>query len=235
MKIIGIIPVRYASTRLPGKPLIKIFDKPMVQWVYEAVSKSKHLDKVIIATDDKRIYDSAKTFGANVIMTPQCNSGTDRLSFIAKKINCDIVVNIQGDEPLIKPEMIDSAIKPIVGNKNFLVSTLATDFNSKKEIDNPNDVKVIIDKNNFAIYFSRMPLPNALKHIGLYVFRKSFLLKFSKIKQTPLEISERLEQLRILENGYKIYVVKTKYNTIGVDTASDLNKVKKFLANNNLT
>ncbi|OGS45976.1 MAG: 3-deoxy-D-manno-octulosonate cytidylyltransferase [Elusimicrobia bacterium RIFOXYD2_FULL_34_15] len=234
MKIIGIIPSRYASTRLPGKPLIKILDKPMIQWVYESVSKSKLLDKVIIATDDKRIFNSAKSFGADVIMTPQCNSGTDRLAFVAKKMNCDIVVNIQGDEPLIKHAMIDLAVKPLIDNKDILVSTLATDFTSEQERTNPNDVKVIIDKNNFAIYFSRLPLQNSLKHIGLYVYRNNFLLKYSGMKQTPLEIAEKLEQLRILENGYKIFVVKTKYNTIGVDTKADLLKVGKYLKRLNI-
>ena len=229
MKIIGIIPARYSSTRLPGKPLIKILNKPMIQWVYEAVSKSKLLDKIIIATDDKRIFNCAKSFNANVAVTPHCNSGTDRLAFVAKKINCDIVVNIQGDEPLIKPAMIDLAVKPLINNKYILVSTLATEFKSENEIRNPNDVKVITDKNNYAIYFSRLPLSNSLKHIGLYVYRKDFLLKYSKMIQTPLEIAEKLEQLRILENGYKVFVVKTKYNSIGVDTKQDLIKVRKSI------
>ena len=229
MKIIGIIPARYSSTRFPGKPLVKIKGKPMIQWVYEAASKSKLLDEVIIATDDKRISDCAGKFAAKVVMTPICNSGTDRLAFTVKKINCDIVVNIQGDEPLIKAEMIDSAIRPLLENKNVLVSTLATNFESETERNNPNSVKVILDKNNYAIYFSRLPLHSSLKHIGLYVYRKKFLLKFAQMKQTPLELAEKLEQLRILENGYKIYVAKTKHKTIGVDTKSDLEKVKIWL------
>ncbi|MFA5779824.1 MAG: 3-deoxy-manno-octulosonate cytidylyltransferase [Elusimicrobiota bacterium] len=229
MKIIGVIPVRYNSTRFPGKPLVKILDRPMIQWVYEAALKSKFLDEVIIATDDKKIFDCVGTFAAKVVMTPKCNSGTDRLAFTVKKINCDIVVNIQGDEPLIKPEIIDAAIKPLIKNKSIQVTTVATDFENGKEKTNPNNVKVILDKNNFAIYFSRLSLPNSLKHIGLYVFKKKFLLKFARMKQTPLELSEKLEQLRILENGHKIYVAKTKYKTIGVDTKSDLEKVKKWL------
>ncbi|HAX62068.1 MAG TPA: 3-deoxy-manno-octulosonate cytidylyltransferase [Elusimicrobia bacterium] len=230
MKIIGIIPARYSSTRFPGKPLVKISGKYMIQRVYEAASESKLLNEVIIATDDKRIFDCAKKFGGKVVMTPKCNSGTDRLAFTVKKINCDIVVNIQGDEPLIKPEMIDLAIKPLLKNKSIIVSTIATEFCNAKEKNSPNNVKVILDKNRFAIYFSRLPLPNSLKHIGLYVYRKFFLLKFARMKQTPLELSEKLEQLRILENGYKIYVAKTKYKTIGVDTKSDLEKVKKWLS-----
>ncbi|MDO8734595.1 MAG: 3-deoxy-manno-octulosonate cytidylyltransferase [Elusimicrobiota bacterium] len=230
MKIIGIIPVRYNSTRFPGKPLVKILDRPMIQWVYEAAMMSKFLDEVIIATDDKKIFDCAGTFASKVVMTPECNSGTDRLAFIVKKINCDIVVNIQGDEPLIKAEMIDSAIRSLLENKNVLVSTLATNFESETERNNPNSVKVILDRNNFAIYFSRLPLSGSLKHIGLYVYRKDFLLKFAAMKQTSLELAEKLEQLRILENGHKIYVVKTKYKTIGVDTKSDLEQVKKWLS-----
>jgi len=229
MKIIGIIPVRYNSTRFPGKPLVKILDRPMIQWVYEAAMMSKFLNEVIIATDDKRIFDCAGTFASKVVMTPKCNSGTDRLAFTVKKINCDIVVNIQGDEPLIKAEMIDSAIRSLMENKNVLVSTLATNFESETERNDPNSVKVILDKNNYAIYFSRLALPNSLKHIGLYVFRKNFLLKFSRMKQIPLELAERLEQLRILENGHKIYVAKTKHKTIGVDTKDDLKKVKRVL------
>ena len=226
MKIVGIIPSRYASTRLPGKPLVKILEKPMIQWVWEAASKSKLLNNVVIATDDKRIFDCARSFGGEVVMTPECRSGSDRLAFVCQKINCDIVVNIQGDEPLIKPEMIDLTIKPLLEDRKTPVSTLATTFTNKQEISNPNDVKVIVDKNNFAIYFSRLPLPNSMKHIGMYAFRRNFLLEFSKMKQTPLELAEKLEQLRILENGYKIYVAKTKYSTISVDTEDDLQRVR---------
>lgn len=229
MKIIGIIPVRYNSTRFPGKPLAKILNRPMIQWVYEAASKSKLLDEVIIATDDKKIFDCAGKFDAKIVMTPSCDSGTDRLAFAVKKINCEFAVNIQGDEPLIKPEIIDAAIEPLIKNKGIQVGTISTDFENEKERNNPNNVKVILDKNKFAIYFSRLPLPNSLKHIGLYVYKKNFLVKFARLKQTPLEFAEKLEQLRILENGYKIYVAKTKYQTIGVDTKNDLKKVKKWL------
>ncbi|MFH0947964.1 MAG: 3-deoxy-manno-octulosonate cytidylyltransferase [Elusimicrobiota bacterium] len=229
MNIVGIIPARYNSTRFPGKPLVKILRKPMIQWVYEASLKSKLLDEIIVATDDKRIFDVASGFGAKVVMTPECSSGTDRLAFVCKKINCDIVVNIQGDEPLIKSEIIDGAIEPLIKSKNIQISTIATDFENEKEKTNQNNVKVILDKNNFAIYFSRLSLPNSLKHIGIYVYRKNFLLEFSKMEQTLLETSEKLEQLRIIENGYKIYVAKTKYKTVGVDTEDDLQKVRKVL------
>lgn len=233
MKIIGIIPCRYAATRFPGKPLAKISGRPMIQWVYEAALKSKFLDSVMIATDDKRIFNSAKSFGARVVMTPRCNTGTDRIVFAAKKINCDIVVNIQGDEPLLKPGIIDSAVKPLIDNKKILVSTIAAKFEKQKEILDPNNVKVILDRKNFAVYFTRFSIPlfaRPYKHIGLYVFKKEFLLKFSQMQQTPFEISEKLEQLRILEHGHGIYVAVTGQKTIGVDTPADLERAKKVLS-----
>lgn len=195
--------------------------------------KSKFLDSVMIATDDSRIFNSVKSFGADAVMTPRCNTGSDRIVFAAKKINCDIVVNIQGDEPLLNPEIIDSAVSPLINNKKILVSTIADKFETQKEISDPNNVKVMLDRKNFAVYFTRFPVPSRLhpyKHIGLYVFRKEFLLKFSKMKQTPFEISEKLEQLRILENGYRIYVAITRYKTTGVDTPADLRKAEKILS-----
>ena len=230
MKIIGIIPARYGSTRFPGKPIAVIAGKPMIQWVYEAARKSKILGRVIIATDDKRILDCAAKFTKDVMLTPEFNSGTDRLAYAAKDIDCDIVVNIQGDEPLIKPEVITAAVAPLAEIPAIYVGTIATEFETDSERDDPNNVKVIVDKNNFAIYFSRLPLPAALKHIGLYVYRKDFLMKFSGLKQTELELKEKLEQLRIIENGYKIYVTKTGYKTVGVDTKGDLEKVEKIIS-----
>jgi len=230
MKIIGIIPARYGSTRFPGKPLADIAGKPMIQWVYEGALKSKILGRVIIATDDKRIFQCAGRFTKDVVMTPEFKSGTDRLAFVSENMDCDIVVNIQGDEPLIDANVIDSAVKPLAENSGIDAATVATEFESETEKSNPNNVKVITDKKNFAIYFSRLPLPAALKHIGLYVYKKDFLIKFSKMAQTELELKEKLEQLRILENGYKIYVTKTVYNTIGVDTKEDLEKVRKIIS-----
>jgi len=230
MKIVGIIPARYGSTRFPGKPLAEILGKPMIQWVYENAAKSKILDKIIIATDDKRIFDAALKFTKDAILTPEFNSGTDRLAFVAKNIDCDIAVNIQGDEPLIKAGIIDAAVQPLVKDSGIVVGTIASEFENEDETKNPNNVKVIIDKNNFAIYFSRLPLPAALKHIGLYAYEKRFLMKFSGMARTELELNEKLEQLRIIENGYKIYVTKTDYKTIGVDTEEDLEKVKKLIS-----
>jgi 3-deoxy-manno-octulosonate cytidylyltransferase (CMP-KDO synthetase) len=230
MKIIGIIPARYGATRFPGKPVADIFGKSMIQWVYEGAGRSKILDKIIIATDDKRVFECASKFTKDVMLTPEFNSGTDRLAFAAKNIDCDIVVNIQGDEPLIEAAIIDSAVEPLVKDGKIDSGTIAAEFENESEKNNPNNVKVITDKNNFAIYFSRLPLPASLKHIGLYVYKKDFLMKFSKMEQTELELKEKLEQLRIIENGYKIYVTKTGYKTIGVDTKEDLEKVKKLLA-----
>lgn len=234
MKIIGIIPARYSSTRLPGKPLIQIKGKPMIQRVYEQSLKSKLINNVIVATDDKRIFDSVKKFGGEVMMTSSKHlSGTDRICEVAKKIKCDIVVNIQGDEPFIDPKNIDMAIKPLIDDRKINISTLACKFSDAIELIDVNKVKVVFDKKNFALYFSRNVIPYCVnnlsvekfkyyKHIGLYVYRKSFLLKFSKMKKSYLENAEKLEQLRILENGEQIKIVITKKDSLSVDTLEDV-------------
>lgn len=245
MKVIGIIPARYDSTRLPGKPLILIKGKPMIQRVYEQTQKSKFIDRVIVATDDQRIFDCVKNFGGEVMMTSSKHkSGTDRIFEIAKKVKCDIVVNIQGDEPFIDPKNIDKAIIPLIDDKNILVSTLAFRIDDLADLLDENKVKVVMDKNNFALYFSRSFIPYDLKHnplklwtlknikyykhIGLYVYRKDFLIKFSKMKMSPLESAEKLEQLRILENGGKIKVVITKTDSLSVDTNDDVELINKL-------
>jgi len=240
MKIIGIIPARFASTRLTGKPLIKINGKPMIQHVYERSIKSKLLNKVIVATDDKRIFNAVKEFGGEVMMTsPHHKSGTDRIGEIVKQRNSettkwDIIVNMQGDEPFINYRNIDKAIEPLISDKKLNVSTLCYKINNHNEIHNPNIVKVVFDKNNFALYFSRYAIPfnrdngkiNYYKHIGLYVYRKSFLLSIIKLKPSKLELSEKLEQLRILENGEKIKVIESKIDSHSVDTKQDLINLK---------
>jgi len=229
--IVGIIPARWGSTRLPGKPLLDIKGKPMIQRVYEQAKKSKLLDKVIVATDDKRIFDCVINFNGEAVMTlKKHKSGTDRIYEAAKNLKADIIVNIQGDEPFIPPGNIDAAIEPLLKEKDLNVSTLSVEFN---EPDDPNKVKVIFDKNNFAIYFSRSVIPfnrdgkkiKYYKHIGLYVYRKKYLLRFAKMKQSTLEIAEKLEQLRIIENGDKIKVVVTKKDSIGIDTIEDFFKL----------
>src|SRR3989338_7948485 len=248
MHVVAIIPARYASTRLNGKPLLNIAGKPMIQWVYERAKKAKLTNDVIAATDDKRVFDAVRYFGGTAVMTsPEHRTGTDRIAEAADGLNADIIVNVQGDEPLIEPEMIDEAIRPLTNDSEIVAATLKTKIRDEAELNNPNVVKVVTDKNDFALYFSRLPVPyhrdewkdlkhltvhgsrfTVFKHIGLYVYRKDFLLKFAKMKPTPLEEAEKLEQLRVLENGYKIKVVETEHDSIGVDTEEDLEKVRKI-------
>ncbi len=246
-RITGIIPARYRSTRFPGKPLAQILGKPMIQIVYENAKKSKFINELIIATDDERIYDVAKKFNANVVMTPSdIKTGTDRVAFVAREIDADIVINIQGDEPLLTADMIDSAIEPFFKDEKIDISTLAVKINNVDDLFNPNVVKVVFDGDNFALYFSRSPIPfcrdarakeewlkygEYYKHIGIYVYSKNSLLKFVNLPKSKLEDTEKLEQLRALENGMKIKVVITEKDTIGVDTPSDLEKVIQVFKN----
>ncbi len=235
MKIIGVIPARYGSTRFPGKALADIGGKPMIQHVWENSSKSKLINELYVATDDKRIFDAVNKFWGNAVMTSKKHkSGSDRIGEVIKNKNCDIVVNIQGDEPFINPMNIDKAIMPLIKDKNINVSTLCTKIKRKDEIDNPNVVKTVLDKKGFALYFSRYAVPfnrdnikniTYYKHIGLYVYRKKYLLEFIKLKPSKLEEIEKLEQLRILENREKIKVVITNIDSVTVDTASDLKKI----------
>ncbi len=236
--VIGVIPARYGSTRLPAKALAMIHGKPMIQHVYERCLKSKLLNEVMVATDDKRIYDAIMSFGGNVVMTSRKHkSGTDRIGEAVKNIKCDIVVNIQGDEPMISAANIDKAILPLIeGGVN--VSTLCKTISSADEITNPSVVKVVKDKNGMAMYFSRFPIPfnreksknvTYCKHIGLYVYRKEYLSKLVQLKPSKLELAEKLEQLRILESGETIKVVETNIDSHSVDTPADLRKVRKLI------
>jgi len=237
MTITGIIPARYASTRFPGKPLTLINGKTMIQRVYEQAVKSKLLNRVIVATDSSEIFDCVRSFKGNVIMTSKSHkTGTDRICEAAKKIKSDIIVNIQGDEPYINPKDIDNAIKPLLKDRKLNVSTLAVEL--KDDFYNENKVKVVFDKYNNALLFSRSLIPNNFKgiakikyykHLGLYVYRKDFLLKFNKTKQTSIELAESLEQLRILWMGEKIRIVLTKEDSISVDTKSDLRRISKYI------
>ncbi len=235
MKKIGIIPARYNSTRLPGKPLADINGKPMIQWVYENSIKSK-LDKVIVATDDKRIYDTVIKFGGEAMMTSKNHeNGSSRLVEVAEQIEADIIVNIQGDEPLIDDKTIDKVIDGFENDEN--VVTLKTLIEDGDEINNPNIVKVITDINDKAIIFSRTALPykrneidiEYYKHIGIYGYKKEFLMKYIKLNESTLERVESLEQLRIIENGYSIKVLEITKELIGVDTIEDLEKVRMIL------
>jgi 3-deoxy-manno-octulosonate cytidylyltransferase (CMP-KDO synthetase) len=237
-KILGVIPARFQSTRFPGKVLAPIASKTMLQHVYERASLSQYLTSTIIATDDHRVFEAARSFGARVRMTRSDHaSGTDRAAEIASAENAEIVVNIQGDEPLIDPTAIDTAILPLVHEPEIVMATLKKKIEDPREITDPNVVKVITDHTGDAIYFSRCPIPfdrdrssppPYYKHIGLYVYQRDFLLNYSALPIGPLETAERLEQLRALENGFRIRVVETEYESLGVDTPEDLQRVSKL-------
>ncbi|MEW6096482.1 MAG: 3-deoxy-manno-octulosonate cytidylyltransferase [bacterium] len=238
MKVVGIIPARFESTRFPGKPLAKILDKPMIQWVYERAKKSKTIQTLIVATDSIQVYNQVKDFGAEVVLTSkEHQSGTSRVAEVSAQLDVEIVVNIQGDEPLISPDAIDEVVKPLITDPTIYMATLKQKITDENELSNPNVVKVVTDKDDFALYFSRSLIPFVTppytsyiyKHIGLYVYRKDFLLKLVQLPPTKLEQVEKLEQLRVLENGYKIKVIKTGHSSIGVDTEEDLEKVSKIL------
>ncbi len=233
----AIIPARYASERFPGKPLAKILGKPMIMWVYDQVKKTDLIDRVFVATDDERIYETVKAVGGEAIMTSSRHrSGTDRIAEAAKYIESDLIINVQGDEPLIKPEMIRKAIKPFSSDASLQMATLKKEIKDKKLIEDPDLVKVITDKNDFALYFSRAPIPYGrnfvekyYQHIGIYVYRKSFLLTYSELEPTPLERAESLEQLRALENGYSIKAITIEGDLIGVDQPKDIKLVEETL------
>ncbi len=245
MNIIGIIPSRYASSRLPAKPLVDICGKTMVRRVYEQSAKSALLTSVVVATDDARIESAVREFGGNVQMTPvDIQSGSDRIALVAKNLNADIVVNIQGDEPLIDPLLIDQTISALIDDPNSVVATAVKRTSSHQDIFNPNVVKAVLDKNNYALYFSRSPVPHVrdakkdedwyngtvfYKHFGIYVYRAEFLQHYTTLKPSPLENAEKLEQLRILENGYRIKCVITEYESHPVDTPEDLQKVIQII------
>jgi 3-deoxy-manno-octulosonate cytidylyltransferase (CMP-KDO synthetase) len=237
MKIIGIIPARYSATRLPGKPLADICGKPLIQYVYEQARKSKLLEDVIVATDDERILKAVEGFGGKAVMTsPSHPSGTDRCAEVARQIDCDFVINIQGDEPLIPPEVIDKVAEALMESDEEIPMTSAATLANKEERENSNVVKVVTDQKGIALYFSRSPIPfyrnqvaPTLRHIGIYGYRKDFLLKFVSLPQTPLEKTESLEQLRALEHGFKIKIVLVDYSPVGVDTPEDLERVRKLL------
>lgn len=243
--IVGIIPARFASTRLLGKPLADICGKPMIQHTYESSLKSKLLNEVIIAVDDEKVAQVAKDFGAKVIITPKnIATGSDRIAFVAKSLpKAKIIVNIQGDEPFIKGEMIDQAIEPLLFDLKVNVSTLAKRIDNVQDLKSPSIPKVVFDYNNFALYFSRSPIPyvrdartnfdriqraEIYKHIGLYVYRREWLFKFTELASTDLEKTEKLEQLRMLENGFKIKVVVTEFENLAVDTPEDLERARLY-------
>jgi 3-deoxy-manno-octulosonate cytidylyltransferase (CMP-KDO synthetase) len=239
LKSIVIIPARFGSTRFPGKPLAKISSKPMIQHVYERVSQSKCVTEVMVATDDSRIIQAVTDFGGKVCMTSTHHrSGTDRVAEAARLLEADLIVNVQGDEPLIDPDSIDAAVKPFYSEPGLMISTLKSSGKLEHEFLNPHVVKVVTDRDGYALYFSRSPVPYFcrgasgstvfFKHIGLYVYRKKFLQLLPELKESVLERSEELEQLRFLENGVRIKVVHFEYESMAVDTPADLERVNQL-------
>ncbi len=248
MKVLAVIPARYQSTRLPGKALADLAGKPLIQRVYENAQKCQRIDRIIVATDDERIQTVVKNFGGECRMTDSdLPSGTDRVAMVAKRIDCDIVVNIQGDEPFLDPGVIDKAIEALINNTDYKVSTVGKIGVTKEERQSPDTVKVITNNKSEAIYFSRYGIPYirdnninsstdpSMKHIGLYVFRKDYLMEFITMAPGVLEQLEKLEQLRILENCEKIYVAETTKDCFGIDTPEDLKKAEGWLRNEQRT
>ncbi|MBN1527102.1 MAG: 3-deoxy-manno-octulosonate cytidylyltransferase [Candidatus Omnitrophica bacterium] len=243
MKAIGVIPARWGSTRFEGKVIANLLGKPVVQHVWENAKKAKTLDDLVIACDDERIMKVVKEFGGKAIFTsPNQPSGTDRLAEVVNPLDIEIAVNIQGDEPLVKPIMIDNLVMSLEDEKLAHMATVMKKIDDEAELTNSNVVKIITDKNGYAIYFSRYAIPYNrtgetdekkkpvyYKHIGLYAFTKDFLFTFRNLPHSALENAEKLEQLRVIENGYKIKVVETKFDTVGVDTHEDLKKVEELL------
>ena len=238
MKILCVIPARYASTRLPGKPLADIVGKPMIQHVYERSAQATIPQQVVVATDDEKVFQAVQQFGGKVVMTSsEHQTGTDRLAEVASKYaEVDVIINVQGDEPLIEPKVIDELAQEFLNDTALQMASVMSIMDTE-DYQNPNAVKVVTDLNHNALYFSRSLLPyprvagkaNVYKHIGIYAYKKDFLLKFAKLEPTPLEQSESLEQLRALENGYKIKMIKTKSKFIGVDSIEDLQTVNELL------
>jgi 3-deoxy-manno-octulosonate cytidylyltransferase (CMP-KDO synthetase) len=244
-RTVAIIPARYASTRLPGKPLVDICGKPMIQHVVERTRQTTLVDDVVVATDDTRIMDAVVSFGGRAVMTPpELPSGSDRIAFVARSMpEVDCVVNVQGDEPLIVPAMIDEAIAPLLADRQIVAGTLVKEVETPEELLSPSVVKVVLDRHGYCLYFTRSTIPFVrdvplsdwlgmgvhYKHIGLYVFRREFLLHYMELPPTPLETLEKLEQLRILEHGYRIKAVVTTHNSVSVDTAEDVERVRKLM------
>ena len=238
MKILCVIPARYASTRLPGKPLKDVAGKPMICRVYDRASQAKTLSGVVVATDDERILRAVEDHGGRAMMTAKDHpTGTDRLAEVAEAYpDVDLIINVQGDEPLIEPSLIDELGRAFDGDAELQMATVMTPMEDEAEQKNPNNVKVVTDKNGCALYFSRSLLPYprndagtpVYKHIGIYAYRRDFLLAYAKMAPTPLERAESLEQLRALENGYKIKCIRTNARFVGVDTPEDLAKVNEI-------
>jgi 3-deoxy-manno-octulosonate cytidylyltransferase (CMP-KDO synthetase) len=267
-QVVAVIPARYDATRLPGKPLADIAGRPMIEHVYRRTASARGVDAVVVATDDSRIATAVRPFGGIAAMTdPAHSTGTDRVAEVVAGLQCEIVVNVQGDEPLIEPEVIEAVIAPLLRDPMLEMSTVCVPIVDPADYENPNVVKVVTDRAGRAMYFSRAPIPHSrggppaggvprrsapdavlsagsgsggdesagtvfsrpFKHIGLYGYHRTFLLKFATLPQTPLERTESLEQLRALEHGYRIQTVETRHDSVGVDTPEDLERVRRHL------
>lgn len=239
-KTIAVIPARYNSTRFPGKLMEVLGDKTIITTTYQNVVETGLFDEVFVATDSEMIFDEITRNGGKAVMTGQHETGSDRIAEAVQNIDCDIVINVQGDEPFLKKEPLKQLIDVFTNDekKEISLASLKIQLKESEEIQNPNNVKVITDNNGFALYFSRSVIPfhrdldfevKYYKHIGVYAFRKEALLKFSSLEMTPMEISEKLEQLRYLENGMKIRLVETDFVGIGIDTPEDLEKAKTLI------
>jgi 3-deoxy-manno-octulosonate cytidylyltransferase (CMP-KDO synthetase) len=241
LQIVAVIPARFASTRFPGKPLADIDGQPMIEHVYRRASAASTVSRVIVATDDLRIATRVAEFGGHVRLTkPTHLTGTDRLAEVVETLDCEIIVNVQGDEPLIDPRAIDQAVAPLIADPSVPMATLYKRITNGVELNDPNVVKVVVDRGGFALYFSRAPIPHIhnprggwpplYRHIGLYAYRRSTLLVLANLEPTPLERAESLEQLRALEHGIRIKAVETQYDSLSVDTPKDLEEVRRLLA-----
>lgn len=240
-RVVAIIPARYESTRFPGKPLATIQDKPLIQHVYERTAAVPIVGRVLVATDDARIEAAVRGFGGEVVRTKATHrSGTDRIAEVAARLRDSIIVNVQGDVPFLAAEMVEAAVRPLRRDEDLPMSTIKTAIRDEADLRNPSVVKVVTDRAGNALYFSRSPIPFwrdgadgetvAFKHIGLYVYRREFLLRFARMAPTPLERAEKLEQLRALEWGFPIRVAEVTAESIEVDTPEDLERARTFAA-----
>lgn len=239
MRFVGVIPTRYQSSRLPGKALIELAGRPLIEWVYRQAQLSTRLDALVVATDDERIRSAVEQFGGNALLTRDDHaSGTDRVAEVASRIPGDVFINIQGDEPLIAPETIDSVCQPFLVEPELEVSTACVLIDDAEQISNPHVCKVVFDHQGRALYFSRSVIPHPrreggrhFKHVGIYGYRRAFLLRLNQLVPSCLEKAEALEQLRFLENGIPIRVVRVEQDSIGVDTPEDVEVVRRLLEN----
>lgn len=232
------LPARFGSTRFPGKPLATILGKPLIEWVYQGASRVRGATRVLVATDDVRIVAAVRSFGGDVVMSRGTHpTGTDRVAEVAKTLRTDIVVNLQGDEPIFDPAMVEEMIAVMARDPDVEIATACHPIQDTESLQSPHVVKVVVDQRHHALYFSRAPIPNgalfngarALRHVGVYAFRREALAKFAKLPRTPLEIAEQLEQLRALEHGMTIAVVETRHATVGVDVPADIKNVERFI------